>query len=165
LFTRIGVNTTHAAVGFVGSSHLFNYTALGDGVNFASRLEGANKLYGTKILLSQTTADLVKDQFILRKVDVLKVKGKSRPMAVYELLAEHGTAPSAGSSELLVDGYERAFALYQDQKWDEAERQLLEILGHNADDGAANGLLHRVVALRQNPPPPDWDGVYEAKDK
>lgn len=162
LFTRIGVNTTDAAVGFVGSSHLFNYTALGDGVNLASRLEGANKLYGTRILLAQSTADLVREQFLLRKVDVLRVKGKKQPMAVFELMAAKA---SGGGLEELARGYESAFLHYQGQRWDQAEQDFLELGKRFADDGAIKALLARIGALRKNPPPPDWDGVYEAKEK
>jgi len=162
LFTRIGINTTDAAVGFVGSSHLFNYTALGDGVNLASRLEGANKLYGTRILLAHSTADLVRDQFLLRKIDVLRVKGKKQPMAVFELIA---AKPAAADLESLAAGYESALAHYQEQRWDDAERELLELASRFADDGATQALLARISALRGKPPPPDWDGVYEAKEK
>jgi adenylate cyclase len=162
LFTRIGINTTDAAVGFVGSSHLFNYTALGDGVNLASRLEGANKLYGTRILLAQSTAELVRGEFLLRKVDLLKVKGKTQPMAVYELMAENGTNKAL---EDLAQGYQSAFTHYQAQRWDQAQEELLELGKRFADDGAIKALLGRVVALRSQPPPADWDGVYEAKEK
>jgi adenylate cyclase len=162
LFTRIGINTTDAAVGFVGSSHLFNYTALGDGVNLASRLEGANKLYGTRILLAQSTAELVKNEFLLRKVDLLKVKGKTQPMAVYELMAQRGRDPKL---EELAAGYQSAFIHYQAQHWDQAEQELLELAKRFADDAAVKALLARIGTLRSHPPPPDWDGVYEAKEK
>jgi len=165
IFTRIGINTTDAAVGFVGSSHLFNYTALGDGVNLASRLEGANKIYGTRIMISQPTAELVRDRFILRKLDVLRVKGKRQPMAVYELLAERGALPADGQLQSLVSGYERAFSLYQHRQWDPAQKELLELEGRFADDGAIKALLRRIATLRNDPPPDDWDGVYVAKEK
>ncbi|MDP9175213.1 MAG: adenylate/guanylate cyclase domain-containing protein [Planctomycetota bacterium] len=165
LFTRIGINTTDAAVGFVGSSHLFNYTALGDGVNLASRLEGANKLYGSKILLSNSTADLVRDQFIMRKLDVVKVKGKTQPMAVYELLAENTAAADNAVKARLAKGYEAALENYTQQNWNAAEQALLELLAEFKDDGPSMALLRRVVDLRINPPPPEWDGVYTAKEK
>jgi adenylate cyclase len=164
LFTRIGVNTTDAAVGFVGSSHLFNYTALGDGVNLASRLEGANKLYGTRILISQTTADLAGDQFIMRKVDLLQVKGKKQPMAVYELLAEQSAADAAKLRDL-ANRYETAWSFYQKKEWDKAQRELLEVLSRFGEDAASKKLLERIQYLRDHPPADDWDGVYEAKEK
>jgi adenylate cyclase len=162
IFTRIGINTAQAAVGFVGSSHLFNYTALGDGVNLASRLEGANKIYGTRILISQSTAEQVKDQFVLRKLDVLRVKGKREPMAVFELRGEK--LPGSGPDKL-VTLYESAFDHYQKRQWDEAEKELLEIQSILQDDAPTVGLLKRIASLRKSPPPPDWDGVYDAKDK
>ncbi len=164
IFTRIGINTTDAAVGFVGSSHLFNYTALGDGVNLASRLEGANKMYGTRILMSQPTAELVKGQFILRKVDVVKVKGKKEPMAVFTLLADRND-PAAARFERLAGGYEKAFAAYQGRQWDMATQLLLELASDFSDDGAVQALLGRIEYLKVHPPADDWDGVYEAKEK
>jgi adenylate cyclase len=162
IHTRIGINTTSARVGFVGSSHLYNYTAIGDGVNLASRLEGANKLYGTSILLSQTTAEAVKDHFLIRKIDVLRVKGKRKPMAVYELLAENQTDSQL---DALVRGYESAFAHYQLRQWDQAEMALLEVNRHSMDDAPSRALLNRIERLRIAPPPEDWDGVYDAKEK
>ncbi len=85
--TRIGVNTGLANVGNYGSLQKLNYTVLGDSVNLASRLEGANKIYGSRILVAQPTMELAKDHFLFRQLDLLRVKGKKKPMAVYELLA------------------------------------------------------------------------------
>jgi adenylate cyclase len=164
VYTRIGINTTIAAVGFVGSSSLFNYTALGDGVNLASRLEGANKLYGSKILLAQSTADLVEDQFILRKLDLLAVKGKLQPIWVYQLLSER-VAEKNEPIEYLVAAYESALADFQKQNWNLAQKQLLELLSRFADDEPSKALLRRIADLRENPPPADWNGVYTAKEK
>ena len=88
LASRIGINTGICAYGNMGSRWKFNYSVIGDACNFASRLEGANKIYGTGILLGETTAKLVREQFVLRKIDLLRVKGKNRPSPVYELMAE-----------------------------------------------------------------------------
>ena len=92
----------------------------------------------------------------------LRVKGKKKPMAVYELLAERN-----GDVRLhkLVKDFEAAFAYYQQRKWDDAERILIELLGAFADDGPSKSLLKRVQDYRTSPPPADWDGVYVAKDK
>lgn len=164
--TRIGINTATVAVGFVGSNHLFNYTALGDGVNLASRLEGANKLYGSQILLSETTAALVREHFLLRKVDVLRVKGKRQPMAVYELLGERG-ADSA--LEAMARAYEAAFAAYQNRQWDQAEEALCALLKPStsvaACDSVSQALLKRLDRLRRASPAEGWDGVYDATEK
>jgi adenylate cyclase len=149
-------------VGFTGSSHLINYTVLGDSVNLGSRLEGANKIYGTRVMLSQSTAALVKDRFVLRQLDVIRVKGKLEPMAVYELIAE-GSAD--GATRARVQRYEEALRLYQSQRWDEAERILLELASESPEDGACRTLLARIAHYRHDPPAADWDGVYVAKEK
>lgn len=164
IFTRLGINTTDAAVGFTGSSHLFNYTALGDGVNLASRLEGANKLYGSRILLAESTANLVREQFILCKLDVLRVKGKREPMAVYELLGEKG-CDGGEKLEMFARRYESALGNYQNRHWNAAEQELLELQDRFAENGPIKALLKRIESLREHPPVDDWDGVYEAKEK
>jgi adenylate cyclase len=169
IFTRIGINTTSAAVGFVGSEHLFNFTALGDGINLASRLEGANKMYHSQIMLSETTATLVRDRFLLRKLDVLRVKGKKQPMPVYELLAERPPTAATGTAtadlEAKIRAYEDALAAYQAQKWDAAEQKLLELCARFGEDGPAQALLDREKDFRAHPPAADWDGVYVSTTK
>jgi adenylate cyclase len=162
-FTRIGINTAGVAVGFIGSEHLFNYTCLGDGVNLASRLEGANKLYGSRIMISHNTAVHVKDFFWLRQLDVLRVKGKQEPMAVYELLGERGTDDER--LQRLTGGYAKAFAAYRGQAWDEAEKLLLELSLQFGEDEPIHALLARVREYRLHPPPASWDGVYVSKSK
>jgi adenylate cyclase len=166
VLTRIGINTAGAAVGFVGSDHLFNYTALGDGVNLASRLEGANKLYGTRILLSENTAKLVKHAFWLRKLDVLRVKGKKEPMSVYELRGErNGPAPETAGHEEIIQRYEQAFVAYQAKDWPRAQALLLELCKEFGEDNASMALLHRVREYALDPPESPWDGVYISKSK
>jgi adenylate cyclase len=162
ILTRIGINSGPMAVGFTGSSHLINYTVLGDSVNLGSRLEGANKLYATRVMLSETTAALVKDRFTLRQLDVLRVKGKLKPMAVYELIAE---GPTDESTARRVRLYESALHHYQQQRWNDAEKLLLEMAADFPDDGPAKALAFRIAHYRHDPPPAGWDGVYVAKEK
>ena len=162
IYTRLGINSGPMAVGFTGSSHLINYTVLGDAVNLGSRLEGANKMYGTRVMVSETARAMVKDQFVLRQLDMLRVKGKLRPMAVYELIAEG--SPSEAQAKL-IERYERGLREYQLQHWDAAEKILLEILVEFPQDGPSKAILKRIAHFRDEAPPEDWDGVYVAKDK
>lgn len=162
MLTRIGINTGPMVFGNMGSSQKFNYSVLGDAVNLGSRLEGANKFYGSRVLISQTTADLVRGKFVMRQLDLLRVKGKQKPMAVYELMAgQNGNADLA----VRVNEYEAAFQLYQQQNWAQAESRLTALRQTFPNDAPAAALLERIAHLREHPPGPDWDGVYAAKGK
>src|SRR5688500_9029328 len=162
LLTRIGLNSGTMAVGNMGSERKLNYTVLGDSVNFASRLEGANKFYGTQILMAESTANLVRDHVVMRQVDVLRVKGKKMPMAVFELMGEGAAADGMKS---LAERYGRAFSLYRGQQWEPAEAERAALRAEHPTDGPAETLMARIATFRKEPPPADWDGVYEAKDK
>jgi adenylate cyclase len=162
MFTRIGINTGDCAFGNLGSPEKFNYSCIGDACNFASRLEGANKLYGTRVLLGESTARLVRGRFVMRKVDVLRVKGKTEPQAVYELIGE---GQPDESTTTLVGYYEAALADYCAGKWDAAEKILLDVLTRFPQDGPSRELISRIAHFRDEPPPADWDGVFVAKTK
>jgi len=162
LMTRLGVNTGWMAVGNMGSSRKFNYTVMGDPVNLGSRLEGANKLYGSRILISQTTATMIDGKFLMRQLDVLKVKGKTIPMPVFEVLSEGQGTPELRER---VEQYNAAYQAYRKQRWDEAEMILGRLVERYADDKPARALLKRIESMRAHPPGEGWDGVYEAKEK
>src|SRR5262249_17910592 len=134
--------------------------------NLASRLEGANKLYGTRVLISETTARAVEGHFYLRRIDILRGKGKKQPMPVYELVAERGVEGGvAGEIEAPSAGYRAAFAHYQARRWNESEKLLLELSQRFAQDDAFAALLARVRHHAAHPPPPEWDGVYVSESK
>src|SRR5262249_4801689 len=118
VYTRIGVNTAVMFVGNFGSEQLFSYTAMGDGMNLASRLEGANKAFGTLIMIGPRTYELAKDHIEARELDWVHVAGKSETVAVYELLALKGQLPE--TKQRVVQLYAQALALYREARFDEA---------------------------------------------
>ena len=151
---RIGVHTCVAVVGNLGAADRFHYTAMGDGVNLASRLEGVNKLYGTGILLSGETAQGVDPDMFLREVGRVIVKGKSEPVDIFTPEAD------ARVRELTA----RALAAYRGRQWEASERLWRELLQLRADDGVTLHYLQMITTLRHETPAPAWDGA-EALDK
>ncbi|MGH7177255.1 MAG: CHASE2 domain-containing protein [Tepidisphaeraceae bacterium] len=162
IFTRIGVNTGPMVVGNMGSTRKFSYTVIGDSVNHASRLENANRFYGSQIIVSDSTALLVGGQFVLRRLDLLQVKGRGAPAAVFELLSDDVRDERASR---LKNQYETAWDCYARRDWGRAEPMLLENQRKFGDDPASAALLDRVRAYRENPPPPDWSGAFAPGEK
>jgi adenylate cyclase len=160
--TRIGIHCGPMAVGNLGSSRKLSYTVLGDAVNLSARLEPANKIYGTEVMISQTIADQVKGRFILRELDWLRVKGKKLPMGVYELMGEGEPTPG---QERRIELYSAGLGHYRAQRWEESQNALSMLINEYPDDGPANALLARVEEFRHDPPGADWDGVYVSKSK
>jgi adenylate cyclase len=158
LHMRIGVNTGTAVAGNMGTDEIFNYTILGDCVNLASRLESVNKQYGTRIIVGEETWTRVKDEFEARELDWIRVKGKVRPVAIYELLSE-----ANGLSEqtrALRDSYSKGLRLYRERKWTEAAAKFRDVLDLDPTDSASRVLLERCTHAVETPPLEPWDGVY-----
>ena len=160
LKTRVGLHSGRICVGNVGSRERFNYTALGDTVNLASRLEGANKLYGTSTLLSEACYRLVAEQFLVRELDVIQVQGRVQPVTIYELLGE-ASQSLPGWLGFFMEGRE----WYKKQDWARAENCFQEVLRLKPGDPPAQLYFSRVRHYQNYPPPPDWQGVFKLDGK
>jgi len=159
----VGLNTGPMSVGFLGSQDRFyNYTVLGDAVNLSSRLEGANRQYGTHILIGPITREMVKDQMVLREVDRVRVKGKHEPVRIYELLGE---APATPAQTEFIEAFSWGISAYQAQRWEEAIGRFREAIRLNGGDATSDIYVARCEAMRREPPGPQWDGVYEMHTK
>ncbi len=154
---RIGVNSGRVVAGNMGTKNVFNYTIMGDPVNLGARLESANKQYGTNIMLGETTRELVKDDFHLRCLDYIRVKGKNKPVSVYELLGPKGTLDEQSIKKYKL--YEAAFEEYTKQNF-QAAINLLDQLLESSPDEPAEILKKRCYIYITAPPKIDWDGVY-----
>lgn len=159
----IGINSGIASVGNMGSQLRYGYTAMGDSVNLASRLEGLNKDFGTRIIVSEFTfAQIADAKFVTRELDLIRVKGKTEPVKILELL---GDEASAAEFAEFAAKFAKARAAYTDRNWREALRGFEAFLTRWPDDGPADVFRARCKEHLAEEPPADWDGVYEMKHK
>jgi adenylate cyclase len=160
----VGLNTGYAVVGNMGSYERFDYTAMGDTVNLGSRLEGTNKQYGTRIIISETTRKAIeKTDMMVRKLDRVMVKGKKEPITIYELVSKKEDAEKWYQD--VIDHFEAGLELYFKQKWDAATKEFHAALKIRKDDGPSKAFIERCSYLKKEPPGKNWDGVWVMKTK
>jgi len=160
---RIGIATGEALVGSIGSEIMMNYTVMGDTVNLAARLEAANKLYGSRSLIAETTVAKTNETIQFREIDRLMVFGQTQPQAVFELLSQ--SSEVTPKQELLRTRYADGLLAYRAQRWDEARAAFHAVLEAVPTDGPSATLLRRIDYLEKHPPGADWDGAWRLENK
>lgn len=163
----IGLNTGDMSVGNMGSNTVRSYTVMGDSVNLGSRLEGINKEYGTRIIVSEFTQSRIAKSFVTREVDWVRVKGKLQPVRIFELLGTRQPGPLAPNPEILaiVPDFETGFKLFHERRFDEAINAFTRALNLKPDDECTQLYIERCQVYLAEPPPDDWDGVSTMKTK
>jgi adenylate cyclase len=160
----VGVNTDSVVTGNIGSSKRMDFTMIGDGVNLASRLEGACKMYGTQIIISEFTKQRLKGIYALRELDRIVVKGKTKPVSIYEVLDFHDDE-SFPNRMSVVDHFAAGLKLYRETHFARASREFKNALVANDKDKPSALYIERCRAFMETPPPEDWTGEWIMTDK
>ena len=153
----VGINSGDMVVGNMGSNMRFDYTVMGDNVNLSSRLEGINKEYGTHIVISEFTYEVVKEEVFCRELDAVRVKGKKLPVKIYELICER---KDAAEHEEYIGRFHAGLAHYKAARWDEGIAAFKSVLEIRPDDPPAKLYIQRCQDLKENPPEGEGDGVF-----
>ncbi len=158
IHVRMGVNSGAMVVGNMGSMNKMDYTIMGDAVNLASRLEGTNKEYRTRIMFGEDTLVLLNNEFVIRELDRIRVVGKVQPVTVYELVGKAGEV--SDHWERLISTYSVGLRAYRSRQWQEAIRHFERCLEISPGDGPSSIFVARCKEYEESPPPEGWDTVY-----
>ncbi|MDX8395640.1 MAG: adenylate/guanylate cyclase domain-containing protein, partial [Mariprofundaceae bacterium] len=160
----IGLNSDHVITGNIGSPTRMDYTIIGDGVNLAARLESACKYYKAQILISENTYKALKGTYKIRPVDRVVVKGKTRPVDIYEVL-DHYNEDSFPDLMDTVNYFTEGLCCYRSAQWDKAISKFEEALIHHPSDGLSQMYIERCRVLQETPPEGEWNGVWTMSAK
>jgi adenylate cyclase len=163
LLTRIGINTGDMVVGNMGTIQKMDYTMMGNAVNLSARLEGVNKQYGTWILISDSTYKETGDLFTVRMLDRVRVVGINEPVRLYELVDEVQLTPENVLTGL--NYFHKGMELFEAQNWAEANEMFKKTRQSIPEDAPSEIYMKRCLKFSQDPPPKDWDGVFNLTQK